>query len=49
MICSTCENRITTTTVISPSMTVDTYHCMIHDLPVEPKDYCEDWREELEA
>ena len=49
MTCSTCQNRITTTTVISPSISVDTYHCMIHDLPVEPTDYCEDYNGRLEA
>ena len=49
MTCATCQNCITTTTVISPSIAVDTYHCMIHDLPVEPTDYCEDYRAKLEA
>ena len=49
MTCSTCENCITTMSSISCTMSVDLYHCMIHDLPVEPTGYCEDWREKLEA
>lgn len=49
MTCSTCQNCITTMSSISRTMSVDLYHCMIHDLPVEPTDYCEDYNGRLEA
>ena len=49
MTCSTCQNCITTESSISRTMSVDLYHCMIQDLPVETTDHCEDWCEKLEA
>lgn len=54
MTCSTCQNCIITShDITSPGgfnlIAVEFEHCMIHDLPVEPTDYCEDYNGRLEA
>ena len=54
MNCPTCQHCITTShDITSPGgfnqIAVEFEHCMIHDLPVEPTDYCEDYNGRLEA